>query len=76
MKLKKILRAVSLFMLIIAIAFLIFALSHPQLGSVFYIGDLAIGSDIWRAFYAVYATIMVILFGVSFFVKDKKRADW
>lgn len=76
MKLKKILRAVSLFMLIIAIAFLIFALSHPQLGSVFYIGDLAIGSDIWRVFYVVYTTIMVTLFGVSFFVKDKKRADW
>lgn len=50
MKLKIILRVVSLFMLIIAIAFLIFALSHPQLGSVFYIGDLAIGSDIWRVF--------------------------
>ena len=76
MKLKKILRSVSFFMLIIAIAFLIFALSHPQLGSVFYIGDLAIGSDIWRSFYAVYATVMVTLFGVSFFVKDKKRADW
>ena len=76
MKLKKILRSVSFFMLIIAIAFLIFALSHPQLGSVFYIGDLAIGSDIWRAFYAVYATIAVALFGVSFFVKDKKRANW
>jgi len=76
MKLKKILRSVSFFMLIIAIAFLIFALSHPHLGSVFYIGDLAIGSDIWRAFYAVYATIAVALFGVSFLVKDKKRANW
>ena len=76
MKLRIILRAVSLLMLIIAIAFLIFALSHPQLGAVFYIGDLAIGSDIWRSFYAVYTTIMVTLFGVSFFVKDKKRADW
>ena len=71
MMLKKILRAVSLFMLIIAIAFLIFALSHPQLGSVFYIGDLAIGSDIWRVFYAVYATIMVDLFLASFFVKNE-----
>ena len=71
MKLKKILRAVSLFMLIIAIAVLIFALSHPQLGSVFYIGDLAIGSDIWRVFYAVYATIMVDLFLASFFVKNE-----
>ena len=73
MKLKKILRAVSLFMLIIAIAFLIFALSHPQLGSVFYIGDLAIGSDIWRVFYAVYVTIMVDLFLASFFVKNADR---
>lgn len=73
MMLKKILRAVSLFMLIIAIAFLIFALSHPQLGSVFYIGDLAIGSDIWRVFYAVYATIMVDLFLASFFVKNEDR---
>lgn len=73
MKLKKILRAVSLFMLIIAIAFLIFALSHPQFGTVFYIGGLAIGSDIWRAFYAVYVTIMVDLFLASFFVKNADR---
>ena len=76
MKLKIILRAVSLFMLIISIAFLIFAMTHPQWGAVFYIGDLAIGSDIWRSFYAVYTTVMVALFGVSFFVKDKKRAGW
>ena len=71
----KTLRIVGGIMLIIAVAFLSYALTHPEGGTVFYIGNLRIGSTIWRAFYAVYATIMVALFGVSFFVKDKKRAD-
>ena len=72
MKLKNILRLSSLIMLVIAIVFLSYALTHPEGGTVFYIGGLAIGSAIWRAFYLVYAGIMVALFAVSFFVKDRK----
>ena len=59
-------------MLIVAVVFVFCALSNPALGKVFYIGSIKIGADIKRAFYAVYAIVMVALFGISFFVKDKK----
>ena len=70
---KKILRIISGAMLIIAVIFLAFALTHPEAGRVFYIGSLAIGSEIWRAFYIVYALVMVGVFIASFFVKGKQR---
>ena len=69
MKLKSVLRLISFAMLIVAIIFLAVALTHPELGTVFYIGNLKIGSEIWRAFYAVYAIVMITLFGVSCCVK-------
>ena len=72
MKARRTLRLISLIMLIVAIVFVFCALSNPALGKVFYIGSIKIGADIKRAFYAVYAIVMVALFGVSFFVKDKK----
>ena len=69
MKFKSMLRLISFVMLIVAIIFLAIALTHPELGAVFYIGNLKIDSEIWRAFYAVYAIVMVALFGVSCCVK-------
>ena len=72
MKARRTLRLISLIMLIVAIVFVFCALSNPALGKVFYIGSIKIGADIKRAFYAVYAIVMVALFGISFFVKDKK----
>jgi cytochrome c biogenesis factor len=72
MKTRRTLRLISLIMLIVAVVFVFCALSNPALGKVFYIGSIKIGADIKRAFYAVYAIIMVALFGISFFVKDKK----
>ena len=72
MKLKIMLRLVSLAMLAVAVVFLAVALTHPELGGVFYIGNMAIGSDIWRVFYAVYGITMVALLVASFFVKGKK----
>ena len=72
MKARRTLRLISLVMLIVAVVFVFCALSNPALGKVFYIGSIKIGADIKRAFYAVYAIVMVALFGVSFFVKDKK----
>lgn len=72
MNLKRRLRLVGLIMLIIAMVFLAVAFTHPELGTVFYIGDFAIGADIWRAFYALYAVVMIALLAASFFVKDKK----
>lgn len=72
MKARKTLKLISLIMLIMAVVFVFCALSNPALGKVFYIGSIKIGTDIKRAFYAVYAIVMVALFGISFFVKDKK----
>ena len=72
MKARRTLRLISLVMLIVAAVFVFCALSNPALGKVFYIGSIKIGADIKRAFYAVYALVMVALFGISFFVKDKK----
>ena len=72
MKARRILRIISLVMLIVAVVFVFCALSNPALGKVFYIGSIKIGADIKRAFYAVYAIVIVALFGISFFVKDKK----
>ena len=72
MKTKNILKLVSLAMFIVAIAFLLCALTHPELGTVFYIGGFKIGSAIWKAFYLMYTVVMVALFGISFFVKDQK----
>ena len=72
MKVRRTLRLISLVMLIVAVVFVFCALSNPALGKVFYIGSIKIGADIKRAFYAVYSIVMVALFGISFFVKDKK----
>jgi len=69
MSARTILRVISSIMLIIAVAFLLFVLSHPESGTVFYIGGVAICADIWCVFYAVYAVVMVGLFVCSFFVK-------
>ena len=72
MKARRTLRLISLVMLIVAVVFIFCALSNPALGKVFYIGSIKIGADIKRAFYAGYAIVMVALFGISFFVNDKK----
>ena len=43
-------------------------MATPALGRTFYIGDIAIGAEVWRVFYAIYAIVMAILFVLSFFV--------
>lgn len=69
---KTILRTISVIMLIVAIVFLVFALSHPEAGTVFHIGNLTIGSTVWKIFYIVYTVVMIVLFTVSFFVGKTK----
>ena len=68
MKKSMLLRIVSLGMFVVAIIFIACALANPALGRTFYIGDIAIGAEVWRVFYAIYAIIMGILFVTSFFV--------
>lgn len=72
MKKGRTLRLISLAMLIVAVVFVLCALSNPGMGKVFYIGGIKIGADVKRAFYAVYVIVMTALFGISFFVKGKK----
>lgn len=73
MKMRRILRLISLVMLIVAIIFVFCALSCPTLGRTIYFGDYAFGAEQWRVCYAIYTIIMVVLFIVSFFVKDKRK---
>ena len=72
MKKGRTLRLISLAMLIVAVVFVLCALSNPGMGKVFYIVGIKIGADVKRAFYAVYVIVMTALFGISFFVKGKK----
>ena len=68
MKKGMVLRIISLVMFVVAIIFIACALANPALGRTFYIGDIAIGAEVWRVFYAIYAIVMAILFVLSFFV--------
>ncbi len=68
MKKGMVLRIISLSMFIIAVIFIACALANPALGKTIYIGELEIGAEVWRVFYAVYAIITLVLFVASFFV--------
>ena len=68
MKKGMVLRIISLIMFVVAIIFIACALANPALGRTFYIGNIAIGVEVWRVFYAIYAIIMAFLFVLSFFV--------
>ena len=69
---RRILRRISLVMLVIAVIFVFCALSNPQLGHAIYIGNFRFVADEWRVCYAIYVVVMMGLFVTSFFVKDKK----
>ena len=68
MKKGMVLRIISLVMFVVAIIFIACALANPALGRTFYIGDIAIGAEVWRVFYGLYAIVMAILFALSFFI--------
>lgn len=72
---RSLLRIISLIMLFIAIVFVVIALGHPELGSVFYIGSIRIGAKECRMFYKAYLIIMVLIFASSFFVKNSKKEN-
>lgn len=71
---KKKLRLISSAMLVIAVVFVICALSAPNLGRVIYFGSYAFGARQWRVCYAAYIIVMFALFAASFFVKKSKKA--
>ncbi len=66
---KRRLRLISCIMFVIAVVFVLCALSSPNLGRSFYIGPVCISAKIWRVCYATYALIMVGLFWASFLQK-------
>ena len=72
MKTRRILRYISLFMLVIAVIFVFCALSNPALGRTIYIGSFAFGAEQWRVCYAIYILVMAGLFLTSFFVKNRE----
>lgn len=65
-KARRILRLISLAMLIAAVVFVFCALSAPNLGQTIYIAGFGFGAKQWRICYAVYAIVMVSLFLASF----------
>lgn len=69
MRKKSLFRMLSLLMLIIAIVFVICALSCPTLGHTLYIGSFSFGAREWRICYLIYLIIMLSLFIGSFFAK-------
>ena len=73
MKKHRLLRWISLLMFVIAVVFVLCALSNPALGHTIYIGDFAFGAGQWRLCYAIYAIVMAGLFIASFFVDRKER---
>ncbi len=72
MKTKKLLRVISIGMLMAAAVFVYCAVSCPTLGRVFYIGSIRVDAEIKRMFYGCYMAIMILLFGISFFVKKRR----
>ena len=67
---KRKLRIISAIMFIIALLFLIYAFTHPEAGSVFYIFGQPIGSHEWRSFYGLYAIVVIGLFIISCFCQE------
>lgn len=67
---KKILRVISLLMLLVAVIFVFIAISCPTLGRVIYIGPFRFGAEQWRGCYAAYTVAMIGMFVTSFLVKD------
>lgn len=72
MKVRRTLRLIGLVMLIVAVVFVFYALSHPELGTTIYIGSFVFGAKQCLFFYKVYAIVMLGLFATSFLVKEKK----
>ena len=60
---------IGLCMLLIAVIFVLCALSNPTLGSTIRIGDFMIGAEIWRMGYLAYLLVMIGMFLAAFFQK-------
>ena len=70
---RRVLRYISPGLFIGAIIFVCCILANPGLGSVFYIGSFKLDVTVMRIFYAGYAIVMVLLFILSFVIKEKPK---
>lgn len=71
MKMKRVLRRISLGMLVIAVVFTTCALCCPQYGSTVCIGSFRFGAEQWIVCYKLYVLVMLSLFAGAFLVKDR-----
>ena len=69
------LRRISLIMLVIAVIFVLCALSNPQLGHAIYIGNFRFGADQWRVCYVIYVVVMVVMFIISCVLKHNYKSE-
>lgn len=67
---KYVLRIIAICMIIVAIVFVVVALSNPGFGSVWTIGQIKITASVKRILYLGYTLIIICLFIVSFFVNN------
>ena len=65
-----ILRAAGLCMLAVAVLFVAFALTHPELGCTLRIGPIVLDWKAWRACFAAYTAVTAGLLIAFFFQKD------
>ena len=73
---KAVLRLISLVMFVVAVIFVIIAMSNPTLGHVFYIGSFRVDGDVLHIFYNIYLVIMILVFLLSFIGKKERfRGD-
>lgn len=68
MKNKKIFGIIGGVMTAVAIVFFAYVITHPEFGTVFYIGGFEIGSLVWKVFYLLYAAVTVGMFAAFLLV--------
>lgn len=72
MKTKMLLRVICTGMFLAAVVFVFCAVSCPTFGRVFYIGGVRIDAELKRMLYGCYIAIVILLLGISFFIKEKR----
>ncbi len=68
---RKILRVISLIMLVVAVVFVYIALHCPTCTVPKYVLGFRTTLDMWKTFYKGYVVVMALLFFASFFFKKK-----
>lgn len=70
---RKILRVISLIMLVVAVVFVYIALHCPTCTVPKHVLGFRTTLDMWKTFYKGYVVVMALLFFASFFFKKNKK---